>query len=117
MDWFKQTPHPLISLTKGRYFSADNGSYKTGAVTNNNSLAWINGIYYFDDVPFEELLDKISLYYNYDITVKDPKLLANYKCTGKFKDVDGIEQTLKGIQKDHAFNNTKNTSKNQVTKY
>ena len=113
----QEAEQPLISLTKGRYFSADNGSYKTGAVTNNNSLAWINGIYYFDDVPFEELLDKISLYYNYDITVKDPKLLDNYKCTGKFKDVDGIEHILKVIQKDHFFKYTINNDKNQITIY
>lgn len=108
---------PLISLTQGRYFSAENGNYKTGAITNNNSLAWIDGIYYFDDVPFEELLNKISLYYNYEIDVKNPKLLDNYNCTGKFKDVDGIEHILKVIQRDHNFKYTIDNDKNQITIY
>lgn len=109
--------NPLISLTKGKFFSANNGNYKTGLVANNNSLAWIDGIYYFDDVPFEDLLDKISLYYNYEITVTDPKILENYNCTGKFKDVDGIEHILKVIQKDHFFKYKIDNDKNQITIY
>lgn len=90
---------PITSLTKGKYFSMENGKYKTGEMSSNNALAWMQGIYYFDDVPFKELLDKIALYYNYKITVKNPKILENYRCTGKFKDLDGIEHILKVIQK------------------
>ena len=59
----------------------ENGKYRTGEMSSNNALAWMQGIYYFDDVPFKELLDKIALYYNYKITVKNPKILENYRCT------------------------------------
>ena len=34
--------------------------------------------------------------------VENPKVL-NYRCTGKFKDQDGVEHVLKVIQKDHSF--------------
>ena len=54
----------ITSLTKGKYFSMENGKYRTGEMSSNNALAWMQGIYYFDDVPFKELLDKIALYYN-----------------------------------------------------
>lgn len=94
---------PLSTLTKGKYFAMKNGKYRTGEMTSNNALAWMEGIYYFDDVPFKELLEKIALYYNYKITVNNPKILENYRCTGKFKDLDGIEHILKVIQKDHPF--------------
>ena len=56
-------------------------------MSSNNALAWKQGMYYFDDVPIKELLDKIALYYNYKITVKNPKILENYRCTGKFKEM------------------------------
>ena len=41
-------------------------------------------------------------YYNVKITVENPKVL-NYRCTGKFKEQDGVEHILKVIQKDHPF--------------
>lgn len=106
---------PLTSLTKGKYFAMQNGKYKTGEMTSNNALAWMQGIYYFDDVPFEELLEKIALYYNYKITVKNPKILENYRCTGKFKDLDGIEHILKVIQKDHPFEYDIDNEHNKIT--
>ena len=106
---------PITSLTKGKYFSMENGKYKTGEMSSNNALAWMQGIYYFDDVPFKELLDKIALYYNYKITVKNPKILENYRCTGKFKDLDGIEHILKVIQKDHPFKYNIDNEHNKIT--
>lgn len=106
---------PLSSLTKGKYFSMEDGKYKTGNMVSNNALAWMEGIYYFDDVPFKELLEKIALYYNYKITVKSPKILENYRCTGKFKDLDGIEHILKVIQKDHPFKYSIDNEHNKIT--
>ena len=106
---------PITSLTKGKYFSMENGKYKTGEMSSNNALAWMQGIYYFDDVPFKELLDKIALYYNYKITVKNPKILETYRCTGKFKDLDGIEHILKVIQKDHPFKYNIDNEHNKIT--
>ncbi|MGL5979941.1 MAG: FecR family protein [Phocaeicola sp.] len=105
---------PLASLEKGKYFSAKNGHYKVGELENKNDLAWMDGIYYFDDVPFEELLQRIGLYYNYKITVKSPKVLDGYRCTGKFKDLDGIEHILRVIQKDHHFTYQINKELNQI---
>lgn len=106
---------PLSSLTKGKYFSMENGKYKTGELLSNNALAWMEGIYYFDDVPFKELLNKIALYYNYKITVKNPSILEGYRCTGKFKDLDGIEHILRVIQKDHPFKYQIDNEHNKIT--
>ena len=49
--------------------------------------------------------------------MKNPKLLEYYNCTGKFKDVDGIEHILKVIQRDHSFKYTIDNDKNQITIY
>ena len=32
---------PITSLTKGKYFSMENGKYKTGEMSSNNALAWM----------------------------------------------------------------------------
>ncbi|MGL4853380.1 MAG: FecR family protein [Phocaeicola sp.] len=111
----KNNQKPLASLTKGNYFSAKDGLYKVGELENHNDLAWMDGIYYFNDVPFEELLQKIGLYYNYTITVKSPAVLDGYRCTGKFKDLDGIEHILRVIQKDHSFTYKIDNELNQIT--
>lgn len=108
------TQKPLASLTKGKYFSAREGLYKVGELENHNDLAWMHGIYYFDDVPFKELLQRIGLYYNYTILVHSPAVLEGYRCTGKFKDLDGIEHILRVIQKDHAFSYTIDNELNQI---
>ncbi len=106
---------PIHSLTKGKYFLMKNGRYKTGDFDNDNVLAWTEGIYYFDDVPFNELLKKLALYYNYKITVENHNVLNGYRCTGKFKDLDGIEHILKVIQKDHSFDYIIDNDKNHIT--
>ena len=83
-------------------------------LTNNAKalLLLISPVLY---LPFKELLDKIALYYNYKITVKNPKILENYRCTGKFKDLDGIEHILKVIQKDHPFKYNIDNEHNKIT--
>lgn len=48
------------------------------------------------------MLGKLEKYYKVKIVVENPKVL-NYRCTGKFKDQDGVEHVLKVIQKDHSF--------------
>ncbi len=116
----KQQLSQTIRIPAGQRAQMDlpdgsNGKYKTGEMSSNNALAWMQGIYYFDDVPFKELLDKIALYYNYKITVKNPKILENYRCTGKFKDLDGIEHILKVIQKDHPFKYNIDNEHNKIT--
>ena len=63
---------------------------------------WKDGLYCFDDTPFNLLLGKLEKYYKVKIVVENPKVL-NYRCTGKFKDQDGGEHVLKVIQKDHSF--------------
>ena len=63
--------------------------------------------------PFNLLLSKLEKYYKVKIIVNNPKVL-NYRCTGKFKDQDGVEHVLKVIQKDHPFTYSMNTEKDSI---
>ena len=50
---------------------------------NTDFLLWKEGIYAFDDVPFEDIIKKFELYYDIVITVNNSKLMK-YKFSGKF---------------------------------
>ena len=93
---------PLTRLTKNEFFGSYQGKYKKAVLPSYDYLRWREGLYCFDDSPFSCILTKLEKYYNVKITVENPKVL-NYRCTGKFKEQDGIEHILKVIQKDHPF--------------
>ena len=78
------------------------GKFRKERFTDFDYLRWKDGLYCFDDTPFNLLLGKLEKYYKVKIVVENPKVL-NYRCTGKFKDQDGVEHVLKVIQKDHSF--------------
>ena len=68
-------------------------------------LRWKEGLYCFDDTPLDDLLSRLEKYYNVKFIVKNKEVL-NYKCTGKFKEQDGVEHVLRVIQKDNPFKYT-----------
>ena len=96
---------PLTRLTKNEFFGSYQGKYKKAVLPSYDYLRWREGLYCFDDSPFSCILTKLEKYYNVKITVENPKVL-NYRCTGKFKEQDGVEHILKVIQKDHPFTYT-----------
>ena len=93
---------PLTRLTKNEFFGSYQGKYKKAVLPSYDYLRWREGLYCFDGSPFSCILTKLEKYYNVKITVENPKVL-NYRCTGKFKEQDGVEHILKVIQKDHPF--------------
>lgn len=92
----------ITRLTKDEFFGSYNGQCKKTVLPSYEYLRWKEGLYCFDDSEFKYILSRMEQYYNVKITVLNPKLL-NYRCTGKFKEQDGIEHVLKVIQKDHKF--------------
>ena len=61
-----------------------------------------------------EVFNKLGMYYNVKIIVENTSIL-DYRCTGKFKERDGIEHILRVIQKDHQFTYQINIEKNSIT--
>lgn len=103
----------LVRLTKDQYFSAKNGEYKKGVLPSYEYLRWREGLYCFDDAPFKEVLARLEKYYNVKITVNNP-VVYNYRCTGKFRDQDGIEHILKTVRKDHPFTYRINAERDSI---
>ena len=103
----------ITRLTKDEFFGGYNGKYKKTTLSSYEYLRWKEGLYCFDDSPFNCILDRLEKYYNVKITVSSPTIL-DYHCTGKFKEQDGIEHILKVIQKDHPFEYSINEEKDSI---
>ena len=103
----------ITRLTKDEFFGSYNGKYKKTTLPSYDYLRWKEGLYCFDDAPLNSLLNKLEKYYNVNISVRNLNIL-NYRCTGKFKEQDGIEHILKVIQKDHKFTYSINEEKDSI---
>lgn len=63
---------------------------------------WTNGYLSFNQIPFSEMLDRLSQYYGKKIKLNNPEI-ADYECTGKFKNDESIEQILKVVKTSKPF--------------
>lgn len=105
--------HPLTRLGVNEAFITRDGKYRKERFTDFDYLRWKDGLYCFDDAPFNLLLGKLEKYYKVKIIVQNPEVL-NYRCTGKFKDQDGVEHVLKVIQKDNPFTYSMSAEKDSI---
>ena len=80
---------------------------------NTDFLLWKEGIYAFDDVPFEDRIKKFELYYDIVITVNNSKLMK-YKFSGKFRQRDGVESALRTLRKVYYFTYIKDEENNNI---
>lgn len=92
----------LARLKPDEFFGAYGNHYKKTVLPSYDYLRWKEGLYCFDDSPFNSILGKLEKYYGMKFIVENPDVL-DYHCTGKFKEQDGVEHILKAIQRDHKF--------------
>lgn len=93
---------------KGVFIRPNEQIYQEGArlviapITDLNHLLWKEGIISFNDESFPELVNKLQLYFDLKIEVKNDHILK-YRCTGKFRTKDGVEHILKVLQLSNDF--------------
>lgn len=105
---------PIARLQKNEFFADYDGKLKKTVLPSYDYLRWKEGLYCFDDSELSHILNRLELYYNVKITVKNKKLLS-HRYTAKFKEQDGLEHILKVIQKDQNFKYYINEEKDQIT--
>jgi transmembrane sensor len=103
----------IILKTKEKV-SEVNGLLQKVAIDNLDRFRWKDGLICLDDVPFEILMKKFSIYYDITIKIENPKVL-DYRCTGKFRQSDGIGYALRVIQKDLDFQFIRDDETNTIT--
>lgn len=105
---------PIARLQKNEFFADYDGKLKKTVLPSYDYLRWKEGLYCFDDSELSHILNRLELYYNVKITVKNKKLL-HHRYTAKFKEQDGVEHILKVIQKDQNFKYYINEEKDHIT--
>ena len=114
MVYGKQSPQASVTLKPNEQLVAKDGKMSVGKIENSDYFLWKNGIYTFDNERLLDIIEKLQLYYDVKIIVKDPEVF-NVRYTGKFRQRDGIDEILKIIQKIRKFNIQKDIESNVIT--
>ena len=83
-------------------------------ISNAEHLLWKEGIYCFQNEQLIDIIDKLQLYYDVKIVVKDPDIF-HIRYTGKFRQRDGIDEILRILQKIQSFKIEKDKENNIIT--
>ena len=67
-------------------------------LTDWGRYRWTEGLICLNDIPFGELLTRFGDYYDIRIILKNPRLY-DIRCTGKFRQSDGIDYSLRVLQR------------------
>ncbi len=64
----------------------------------DNEYSWREGIYNFQNKSYEEVFGELATYYGMELQLRNEHI-GEYRCTGKFRMIDGIDYTLEVLQK------------------
>ncbi|HCO68765.1 MAG TPA: anti-sigma factor [Dysgonomonas sp.] len=103
---------PLVLEPQYRAISR-NGKIDTTAIRNYDYYRWTEGLLCFENEPIENLLNKISIYFDVKITINN-KYLGKRRYTGKFWVDDGVEHMLKVLQLNNNFSYKRNVETNEI---
>jgi Fe2+-dicitrate sensor, membrane component len=103
-----------VLLNPNQQLFFKNGEFSVKSFTDKNVLLWKDGIYSFENEKLDEMIDKLELYFDVEIIIKNPSLLEK-EYTGKFRQKEGIMEILRIIRKIHPFNIEKDEKLNRIT--
>ena len=92
----------------------DNGEFILEKSIDKDELLWKDGIYSFKKERMHDIINKLELYFDVEIEVKNPRI-PDYEYTGKFRQRDGILDILRIIQKIHHFKIENNEDLSKIT--
>ncbi len=90
------------------------GKIQVKYIGDFENFLWKDGIYSFNREPLGDIVQKLGLYFDINIQISDTALLKK-EFTGKFREVDGIDEILRIIQKIHPFKIKKDTVTHTIT--
>lgn len=103
----------IVNLDPRQRLDYVDGIYVKSSIPELVTESWIDGIYYFEDETYLNILNKVQNYYGINISIMD-KELADYRCTCKFRQEDGIEHLLNVLSEIHPFKYEWNVDKSGI---
>lgn len=91
---YKLRPNQLAYL--------ENGKMNIVPIEDFNLYRWREGLISFKNESFPNIIKKFEKYYGVDIRIEN-NAVADYHCTGKFRQSDGVLYALRVLQKDIYF--------------
>jgi len=110
----KLSPTVSVTLKPNEQVIVKDGKMFVEEMQNSDYFLWKEGIYTFENERLIDIIEKLQLYYDVKIIVKDPEIF-NVRYTGKFRQRDGIDEILRIIQKIQKFNIQKDIENNVIT--
>ncbi|MDR2919230.1 MAG: FecR domain-containing protein [Tannerella sp.] len=101
-------------LEPNQQLIVENGMFRLEKSIDLDDLLWKEGLYSFKKERMRNIIKKLELYFDVEITVSNPRILE-YEYTGKFRQRDGVMEILRIIQKIHHFKIDSNESLNKIT--
>lgn len=105
-------PQNLV-ISKNEIVMDLNGTLEKTQINDFERFRWKEGLICLDDVGMEEVISRLSVYYDVKIQIENPELKA-YRCTGKFRQSDGIDYALKVLQKEWHFDYYRDENSNSI---
>ena len=93
-----------------------NGNFIKTSIKDEDHLLWKDGLYAFDDISYIDIMKQLSVYYDVKIDVHNHNF-DQYRFSGKFRQIDGVESVLRILQKVHNFSYTKDEEQQIITIY
>lgn len=93
--------------------SIEGNKFVTQTFDTEDDFLWREGVYVFRNEDLTTVLRKLEQYYQTRIEVQNKSLSTN-KCTGKFRQKEGIEHIIKVLQKVNNFEYQRDEDKNLI---
>lgn len=116
VEVFSLKTNEFVKLSAGNRVFLENGKLTKAPIRHFSHFLWKNGLISFENERMETILEKLRLYYDVNIEVKNKKIL-NLRYTGKFWTKDGVEHVIKVIKIHANFEYTKDSEKNMIMIY
>lgn len=103
---YKMKPGEQVRFMSGKYVSSQ--------INDMDYFKWKEGLLCFTNLPIEEMIKKLCLYYDVRIDVAELPFLKD-PYSGKFRAKDGVEHVLKVLQLEHKFSYKVDNELNLIT--
>jgi len=91
-----------ILLRPDQYVSLIGNQFQKGEINDYNHFLWRNGILYFDEDTFHDIIKTLEKYFHLQIEIRTSTVM-NKRYTGKDRQAEGVDHILRTLQKDVDF--------------